>query len=55
MTFWVLLWQTVFVFVVVFFAGLSVWVTIQGARDIKALMRTLRERHREGEPGTGNQ
>ena len=50
MAFWMLLWKIVFVVVVVFFAGLAVWVTFQGARDIKSLLKTLRARHQEGEP-----
>ena len=47
MSFWVLLWKLVFIVTVLLFAGLSVWVTIQGAKDIKALLKRLRERHPE--------
>ncbi|HIJ64743.1 MAG TPA: hypothetical protein HPP77_02225 [Candidatus Hydrogenedentes bacterium] len=45
MAFWITLWKVVFIVTVVVFAGLAVWVTIQGARDIKAMLLTLRKRH----------
>ncbi len=46
---WMLLWKVVFLVVVVFFAGLAVWVTFQGARDIKTLLSTLRARHEKAQ------
>ena len=48
MVFWMAMWKAVFLVTVTGFALLSVWVTIQGARDIGFLMRTLRARHDEG-------
>lgn len=48
MSFWIALWKTVFVFGVTAFAIMAVWVTVQGARDIKFLLATLREEHSQG-------
>jgi hypothetical protein len=48
MVFWMALWKAVFVVTVTGFAIMSVWVTVQGARDIGFLMRTLRDRHGGG-------
>lgn len=45
MTFWVFLWKFVFIATVLVYGIMAVWVTIQGARDIKSLFATLRERH----------
>ena len=45
MTFWMGLWKTVFIGTVLVYAAMAVWVTVQGARDIKSLLATLRERH----------
>ena len=45
MAFWMALWKVVFIVTVVVFAGMAVWVTVQGARDIKAMLLTLRKRH----------
>ena len=49
MAFWMSLWEVVFIVTVVGFGLMSVWVTIQGARDIKSLMQSLRGRHERGE------
>ncbi|MBN2309217.1 MAG: hypothetical protein JXR94_09620 [Candidatus Hydrogenedentes bacterium] len=53
MGFWMGLWKWVFVATVGAFALLSLWVTVQGARDIFALMATLRGRHGQSDPGGG--
>ena len=45
MTFWVLLWELIFVFAVLVFGAMTIWVTIQGARDIKHLTEALGLRH----------
>lgn len=51
MTFWVILWQVVFVLGVTGFAVMAAWVTVQGARDIVTLLATLRAEHAQaGEP-----
>lgn len=42
---WELLWKITFFAGVSVFAGMAVWVTFQGARDIKSLFRTLNEQH----------
>lgn len=49
MAFWVLLWKVVLVVGLAVFAGMAVWVTIGGARDIKRLFNRLDEQHRRGE------
>lgn len=46
MAFWVILWKTVFIVTVTLFGIMAVWVTFQGARDIKDLLTALRERHK---------
>ena len=51
MMFWVWLWKTVFVFTLSGFSLMAVWVTIQGARDIKWLLEVLRSRHEKGPDG----
>ena len=45
MSFWATLWQCVFVVGVGAFAVMALWVTVQGARDIKALLTALRDGH----------
>lgn len=47
MAFWIALWKVVFVVVLAGFSLLSVWVTVQGARDIGSLLRTLADRHEQ--------
>ncbi len=49
MAFWVLLWKVMLVVGLAVFAGMAVWVTIGGARDIKRLFNRLDEQHRRGE------
>lgn len=47
---WELLWKTFFVGVLALFSGMSVLVTVLGARDIRRLLRGLRdEKDRGGE------
>jgi len=43
--FWIVLWKLVFVFGVGAFGLMALWVTVQGARDIKFLLDTLRGEH----------
>lgn len=45
MEFWMVLWKIVFIFSVGAFSVMSVWVTVQGAFDIRSLLKTLREEH----------
>ena len=47
MSAWATLWKAVFVIGVGAFAIMAVWVTIQGARDIRFLLRTLRDERPE--------
>ena len=49
MEFWVLLWKATLVVGMAVFAGMAVWVTIGGARDIKRLFNRLDEQHRRDE------
>ena len=43
MSFWIVLWKSVFVVCVSAFALMSVWVTVQGFRDIQSLLKMLRD------------
>jgi hypothetical protein len=43
--FWAQLWGWFLAIMCICFAALAVWVTIQGAADIKSLLRGLKERH----------
>ncbi len=52
---WVGLWKVVFCLGIAIFAVMAVWVTIQGARDIKKLFRTLNEEHGQPEEETNIQ
>ncbi len=45
MAFWVPFWKVVFIATVAIYATMAVWVTVQGAFDIKSMLRDLRERH----------
>lgn len=47
MEFWVNLWKFVFIATVSVYGVMAVWVTVQGARDIKSMIADLRERHDE--------
>ncbi|MCF6287369.1 MAG: hypothetical protein L3K26_19640 [Candidatus Hydrogenedentes bacterium] len=49
MNFWMGLWKWLMILSVGSFSIMAVWVTIQGARDIKSLLRTLREGHETSE------
>lgn len=42
---WATVWAIVFFVSVTGFAIMSVWVTIQGARDVVTLFRELKKRH----------
>ena len=44
---WMLFWKIVFLVTVIGFGGMAVWVSVQGARDIKSMFKTLREEHEE--------
>lgn len=49
MMFWVNLWKLVFILTILFFGVMALWVTVQGARDIKSLLSTLRREHKAGD------
>jgi hypothetical protein len=51
MAFWQWLWTLVWFGGLALFAVLAVIITVQGARDLKALLRGLRE-ERTDEPGS---
>ncbi len=44
---WMLLWQIVFIVGVTVFAGMTVWVTVAGYRDIKRLIEKIKKSHEE--------
>jgi hypothetical protein len=52
MIFWMGLWKWLMILSVGGFAVMAVWVTIQGARDIKSLLRSLRAGHDMAEKKT---
>ena len=47
MSFWILLWQMLLIAGLVLFAGMAVWVTIGGFRDIKRLFEKIRQSHHQ--------
>ncbi|MGC9327410.1 MAG: hypothetical protein ACP5I1_07230 [Candidatus Hinthialibacter sp.] len=49
MTFWIVLWKTVFIVSLACFGILSVWVTIFGAMDIKSMLSTIQKTHEHEE------
>ncbi|MCP4643786.1 MAG: hypothetical protein GY851_25295 [bacterium] len=51
MVYWIAIWKVFFVVTVAAFGLMSVWVSFQGARDIKALLATLKGRHEDEKPG----
>jgi hypothetical protein len=44
---WIILWKAVFIGTVSIFSVVAVWVTYQGARDIKFMLDGLRARHKD--------
>ncbi len=49
---WMAVWKWLMILCVGGFTVMSLWVTIQGARDIKSLLRSLREGHAKTEEKT---
>lgn len=47
--FWIVLWKAVFIIGIGLFAVLAVGVTVGGARDVRRLLGTLREEHRQAQ------
>jgi len=45
MEFWEGLWKVVFWLGLALFGSMAIWVTIGGFRDIKKMLRRLREQH----------
>ena len=45
MGFWIALWKFVFVATLSIFTCVALWVTVQGARDIKSMLADLRSGH----------
>ena len=45
MSFWMALWKWLLIVSVGSFSLMALWVTVQGARDIKALLKSLRAGH----------
>jgi len=51
MNFWITFWTILFFAAVAVFAGMSVWVTIGGWKDIRDLFRDLDREHKQDEEG----
>ena len=47
MTFWIVLWKSVFIVVLSVFAAMAVWVTVAGFKDIKKLFAKINTEHKE--------
>lgn len=47
MNFWETLWKIVFFAGIGLFAGMAVWVTIYGARDIKKMFKNITNQHEQ--------
>lgn len=47
--FWILLWKAVLIIGLALFATLAVVVTVGGALDVRRLLATLREEHRQAQ------
>jgi hypothetical protein len=45
MDFWIILWKVVFIATVSIYGVMAVWVTFQGARDIKSMLADINTRH----------
>ena len=45
MEFWILLWKTVFIVTISVYSVMAVWVTFQGARDIRSMLDDINDRH----------
>ncbi len=54
MGFWIVLWKAVFITTIAAYSVMAVWVTVQGARDIKAMLSTIRSRHEDDEESGPN-
>ena len=52
MTFWMTLWKWLMILSVGSFSIMALWVTFQGARDIKSLLESLRAGHEHPEETT---
>lgn len=45
MEFWMNFWKFIFILTVSVYAVMAVWVTIQGAFDIRSMLRDIRKQH----------
>ncbi len=52
MTLWMTLWKWLMILSVGSFSIMALWVTVQGARDIKSLLQSLRAGHDQAEETT---
>ena len=53
-SFWIILWKAVFILGLAVFAGMAVWVTIGGARDIRRMLERIKEEHEHSEDDDGS-
>ncbi len=49
---WITLWGLVLALTLLMYAGLFLWVTVGGMADIRAMLQSLSQQHREGSPDT---
>ncbi len=52
MSFWMTLWKWLMIVSIGSFSVMALWVTVQGARDIKALLQSLRAGHEQSGENT---
>lgn len=45
MNFWIFLWKSVLILGITVFAGMAVWVSIGGAKDIRRLFERIEKSH----------
>jgi hypothetical protein len=50
---WAGFWSFLFFAVAAAFALVSIWVAVQGALDIRQMLRSIREAHERGEEDVG--
>ena len=47
---WIPFWKAVFIATVAVYGVMAVWVTVQGARDIKSMLKDIRDSHGQDTP-----
>ncbi len=47
--FWIPVWKAVFIFTVAVYSIMAIWVTFQGARDIKLMLKDINDSHKKAD------